>query len=135
MRKKVSVKADSVLSTDAALNTDAVGVSSVTTGSGEAEGVLPCSVTYQRMLDELLGGGGGGSSPVFSCTYVKATGEVIRLSGVRAVRFEGVRREVVLVKVGGGSVGCVLRVLWCTTVVRYIYGSVVWGGYMGLCRG
>lgn len=102
MRKKVSVKADGVLSTDAALNTDAVGVNSATTGSGEAEGVLPCSVTYQRMLDELLGGGGGVSSPVFSCTYIKATGEVIRLSGVRAVRFEGVRREVVLVKVGGG---------------------------------
>ena len=103
MRKKVSVKADGGLSTDAALNTDVVGVNSATTGSGEAEGVLPCSVTYQRMLDELLGGGGGGGcSPVFSCTYIKATGEVIRLSGVRAVRFEGVRREVVLVKVGGG---------------------------------
>ena len=95
MRKKVSVKADGELSTDAALNTDAVGVSRATAGSGEAEGVLPCSVTYQRMLDELLGGGGGVCSPVFSCTYVKAT-------GVRAVRFEGVRREVVLVKVGGG---------------------------------
>lgn len=102
MRKTVGVKTDGGLSTDAASNTDAMGVSSATAGSGAAEGVLPCSVTYQRMLDELLGGGGGGCSPVFSCTYVKATGEVIRLSGVRAVRFEGVRREVVLVKVGGG---------------------------------
>ena len=62
---------------------------------------LPLSISYQCMLDSMLGGGGE-DSPLFSCRYVKASGEVVSLSSVRAIRFEGFRRSHVLVRVGGG---------------------------------
>ena len=65
------------------------------------EAGLPLSISYQCMLDTMLGGGEE-DSPLFSCSYVKASGEVITLSSVRAIRFEGFRRSYILVRVGGG---------------------------------
>ncbi len=62
---------------------------------------LPLSISYQCMLDSMLGGGSE-DSPLFSCRYVKASGEVVSLSSVRAIRFEGFRRSRVLVRVDGG---------------------------------
>jgi len=62
---------------------------------------LPLSISYQCMLDTMLGGGEA-DSPLFSCRYVKASGDVVSLSSVRAIRFEGFRRSHILVRVGGG---------------------------------
>lgn len=86
---------------------------------GIPEETLPVSVSYQHMLDSLFDTAEGVPVP-FSCSYVKSTGEVIKLSDAQGVRFEGPRRTYLLVKVAGG-----VRRLRTVSIVTF-NGADVW---------
>ncbi len=83
------------------------------------EEALPVSVSYQWMLDSIFDTAEGVAVP-FSCSYVKSTGEVIKLCDAQGVRFEGPRRAYLLVKVAGG-----VRRLRTVSIVTF-NGADVW---------
>ena len=86
---------------------------------GIPEETLPVSVSYQHMLDTIFDTAEGIPVP-FSCSYVKSTGEVIKLCDAQGVRFEGPRRAYLLVKVAGG-----VRRLRTVSIVTF-NGADVW---------